>query len=104
MAKRIEKLQRDFLWTGIGDECKLHLVNWSKVCSPVKNGGLGIWCLRRFNFVLLGKWLWRMVWRMMPFREGSLGRSMGINGVVGVHNLCLGHMVFVCGSSLEVAG
>ena len=73
MAKRIEKLQRDFLWTGIGDECKLHLVNWSKVCSPVKNGGLGIWCLRRFNFVLLGKWLWRMVWRMMPFREGSLG-------------------------------
>ena len=40
----------------------------------------------------------------MPFREGSLGQSMGMSGVVGVQNLCLGHMVFVCGSPLEVAG
>ena len=23
------------------------------------HGGLGIWRLRRFNFALLGKWLWR---------------------------------------------
>ena len=45
-----------------------------------------------------------MVWRMMPFGEGSLGRSTGISGVVGAQNLCLGHMVFVCGSSLEVVG
>ena len=45
-----------------------------------------------------------MVWRMMPFGEGSLGRSTGISGVVGAQNLCLGHMVFVCGSSLEMAG
>ena len=40
----------------------------------------------------------------MPFGEGSLGRSMGMSGVVGAKNLCLGHMVFVCGSSFEVAG
>jgi hypothetical protein len=25
----LEKLQRDFLWGGIGDEFKFHLVNWS---------------------------------------------------------------------------
>ena len=55
----MEKLQRNFLWTGIGDGHKIHLVNWSKVCRPVKNGGLGIRCLRRFNFALLAKWLWR---------------------------------------------
>ena len=30
VAKRIEKLQRDFLWSGIGDDRKIHLVNWSK--------------------------------------------------------------------------
>ena len=42
VAKRIEKLQRDFLWSSIGDDRKIHLVNWSKVCRPVKNGGLGI--------------------------------------------------------------
>ena len=39
----------------------------------------------------------------MLFGEGSLGRSKGISGVVGAQNLCLGHMVFFCGSSLEVA-
>ena len=37
----------------------------------------------------------------MPFGEGSLGQSMGMSGVVGAQNLCLGHVV--CGSSLEVA-
>ena len=40
----------------------------------------------------------------MPFGEGSLGQSMGMSGVVGVQNLCLGLMVFVCGSPLEKVG
>jgi hypothetical protein len=30
--KYIEKLQRDFLWGGIDDEFRYHLVSWSKVC------------------------------------------------------------------------
>ena len=55
----MEKLQRDFLWAGMGDDCKIHLVNWCKICRPVKNGGIGIRCLRRFNSALLAKWLWR---------------------------------------------
>jgi hypothetical protein len=50
---------RDFLWGGLGDEFKFHLVNWSKVCSPISEGGLGIRNLRTFNRALLGKWLWR---------------------------------------------
>jgi hypothetical protein len=33
VANRLEKLQRDFLWGGVGDEFKFHLVNWSKVCT-----------------------------------------------------------------------
>jgi hypothetical protein len=59
VAKRIESIQCGFLWGGIGDEFKFHLVNWSKVCSPIKEGGLGIRNLRCFNRALLGKWLWR---------------------------------------------
>ena len=58
VAKRMEKLQRDFLWNGIGGEPKIHLVNWAKVCRPLQVGGLGIRQLGNFYSALLGKWLW----------------------------------------------
>jgi hypothetical protein len=59
VANRIEKLLRDFLWGGIGDDFKYHLVSWDKVCSSISKGGLGIRNLRAFNHALLRKWLWR---------------------------------------------
>ena len=59
MANRIAGLQRNFLWGGLGDEPKFHLVNWSTVCTPLSSGGLGIRNLRTFNVALLGKWLCR---------------------------------------------
>ena len=55
----MEKLQRDFLWSGISGESKLHLVKWAQVCKSLQVGGLGIRRLRSFNSVLLSKWLWR---------------------------------------------
>ena len=55
----IEKLQRNFLWSGISGDSKLHLVKWAKVCKPMQVGGLGIRRLRSFNSALLGKWSWR---------------------------------------------
>jgi len=58
VATCIEKLPRDFLWGGMGEEFKYHLVSWAKVCTPISKGGLGIRNLV-FNRVLLGKWLWR---------------------------------------------
>uniref|UniRef100_A0A2N9IM18 Reverse transcriptase domain-containing protein n=1 Tax=Fagus sylvatica TaxID=28930 RepID=A0A2N9IM18_FAGSY len=59
VARRIEKLQRNFLWGGMGDAPKYHLVSWDQVCSPIPYGGLGVKNLRVFNKALLGKWLWR---------------------------------------------
>ena len=54
VANHMEKLQRDFLWSGI-DAPKISLVEWVKVCMPIQNDGLGIRWLRRFNSALLGK-------------------------------------------------
>ena len=59
VAHRIEKLQRNFLWGGMGDDFKHHLVGWDKVCTPKEKGGLGVRRLIPFNKALLGKWLWR---------------------------------------------
>uniref|UniRef100_A0A2N9GUS3 Reverse transcriptase zinc-binding domain-containing protein n=1 Tax=Fagus sylvatica TaxID=28930 RepID=A0A2N9GUS3_FAGSY len=59
VANRLEKLQRDFLWGGMGNNFKHHLVGWDKVCVPKAKGGLGVRSLVLFNKALLGKWLWR---------------------------------------------
>lgn len=42
---------------------KFHLVSWSKVCSPVSKGSLGVRNLLMFNQAFFKKWLWRMLMR-----------------------------------------
>jgi hypothetical protein len=78
VAKRIEKIQRDFLFSaggggggGLNDEVKLHLFDWDTVCSPISEGGLGIRNVRKFNQALLGKWLWRYA-----YEEGAWWTSI----------------------------
>jgi hypothetical protein len=55
VAHRLEKIQRDFLWGGLGEEFKFHLVNWKQICTPIQIGRLGIRNLVLFNQALLGK-------------------------------------------------
>jgi hypothetical protein len=88
VAKRIEKLQRDFLWGRLSEEFKYHLVSWDKVCSPIFEVGLGIKNLRVFNRALLGKWLWRYA------HDGELlwTPSLVLSGVVGTPLIHLGRM------------
>jgi hypothetical protein len=64
VANRLEKLQRDFLWGGFGDEFKFHLVNWHTICSSKVSGGLGVRNMIKFNRALMGKWLWRFALEM----------------------------------------
>ena len=42
VARRLEKVQRDFLWGGGNLERKAHLVKWEVVCADKNKGGLGL--------------------------------------------------------------
>jgi len=59
---RVEKLQRDFLLEGISDEFKYYLVSWSKVCTLISEGGMGLMGLRE---KLGGELQWTQVWQFM---------------------------------------
>ena len=59
VANQIECIQCNFLWGGMGETHKYHLVGQDKVCSSIQSGGLGVRHLIPFNRALLGKWLWR---------------------------------------------
>ena len=59
VAKRLEKLQRNFLRGGGALEKTAHLVNWEVVCSGKGLGGLGLRNLSLMNKALLEKWIWR---------------------------------------------
>ncbi|RVW90264.1 hypothetical protein CK203_036717 [Vitis vinifera] len=52
-------LQRDFLWSGVGEGKRDHLVSWDVVCKPRVKGGLGFGKISLRYLALLGKWLWR---------------------------------------------
>jgi hypothetical protein len=96
VAKRIEKIQRNFLWGSTEDVDKFHLVKWEVVCSPFSSGGLGIKNLIKFNEALLGKWLWRFgtereaLWRkVVVTKYGILAGGWMSNIPTGPHGVGL---------------
>jgi hypothetical protein len=111
VANRLERLQRDFLWGDIGDEFKFHLVNWERICSPLKLGGLGIRNLLQFNRTLLGKWLWQyamdrdVLWRLVVDAKYNSSRGGWCSKeVVGLTLSIIVRMEWVLGSILGGAG
>ena len=80
VATKIERLQRDFLWSGVREGKRDHLVSWDVVCNPKAKGGLGFGKISLRNLALLGKWLWRYL------REGSTLWHQVILSIYGSHS------------------
>ncbi|KAJ9680073.1 hypothetical protein PVL29_019377 [Vitis rotundifolia] len=80
VAAKIERLQRDFLWSGIREGKRDHLVSWDVVCNSKAKGGLGFEKISLRNIALLGKWLWRYP------REGSALWHQVILSIYGLHS------------------
>ncbi|RVW35444.1 Retrovirus-related Pol polyprotein from transposon RE1 [Vitis vinifera] len=66
IASKIEKLQKDFLWSRVEEGKKDYLIRWDVVCRPKELGGLGFRKTSLRNIALLEKWL-----RRFP-REGMV--------------------------------
>ena len=68
MVNRIVKLKWNFIWGGLGDEPKFHLVKWANVCTPLSLSGLGIRKVKFFNEVFcLGSGYGDLGLEGMPF-------------------------------------
>ncbi|KAL6326994.1 hypothetical protein AAG906_012678 [Vitis piasezkii] len=95
VVRRIEKVQRNFLWGGGNMERKVHLVKWEVVCTGKDKGGLGLRKLALLNKALLGKWIWRYacdknnLWRqVIKVKYGQEGKG---------NMICFGQM---CGAQI----
>ncbi|RVX04547.1 putative ribonuclease H protein [Vitis vinifera] len=121
VARRLEKLQRDFLWRGGNMERKAHLVNWEMVCAGKEKGGLGLRKLVLLNKALLGKWVWRFAWAkddlwkqvlVVKYGQEDLGwRTKKANGAFGVgvwkeilkeSDWCWDNMAFNVGKGIRI--
>ncbi|KAJ9674776.1 hypothetical protein PVL29_023982 [Vitis rotundifolia] len=80
VAKRLERIQRDFLWGGGSLDKKVHLINWEVVCTHKEKGGLGIRRIDMLNKALLGKWVWRFAFEKDNLWKRVIGVKYGHEG------------------------
>ncbi|XP_039118050.1 uncharacterized protein LOC120253914 [Dioscorea cayenensis subsp. rotundata] len=60
VIKKINRIRRDFLWSGPDiDHPKVRLIGWKNLCRSRDQRGWGILELQNFNLALLGKWWWK---------------------------------------------
>ncbi|XP_074297748.1 uncharacterized protein LOC141628514 [Silene latifolia] len=58
VIKRVDAICRNYLWEGGVEYNKTPLLVWQKVCSPKKEGGLGLKWSLNWNIATVGKLAW----------------------------------------------
>ena len=84
VAKKINSITRQFLWSGNMEKKSLSLVPWEIVQLPKAMGGLSIGNILHKNIAMLSKWLWRLfhdttpLWRQVIRDKYKYSSSLSI--------------------------
>lgn len=71
-AGKCDSIINNFLWGGDGNKRKIHTLSWATICTPMKDGGLGIRNMFELNQALLAK----HVWKIINNKDSLLGQTM----------------------------
>jgi len=77
VVKEVIRIQRNFLWGGARGGRKICWVNWRRVCSPRRKGGLDVRDVRLVNLSLVAKWKWRLLQEETPLWKVVLREKYG---------------------------
>ena len=79
VLRLVIRIQRDFLWGGVGGGRKICWIKWRRICHPKSKGGLGVRDVMLANMSLMAKWKWRLLQEDLPLWKVVLRDKYGVS-------------------------